>query len=106
MACVCILVFAILHYASITVSITGRLNLIVLLLRRYQEHGISKKWNSDILQTPKPMRTLFEDYPEQYNHSLTLTNVSGAFFLLGSGLSFALLAFFIEYTKYRRELMH
>lgn len=70
---------------------------------RYQEHGITQKWESDILQTSKPMKVLFDDYPEQHDslRSITLVNVSGAFFLLGIGLLFSVLAFFAEFVKYR-----
>lgn len=78
------------------------------LFHRYQEHGITQKWNSDILQTSKPMRTLFDDYPDQHKspNSITLLNVSGAFFLFGSGLLFSLVAFAVEFMKYKRDQMY
>ncbi|XP_037045738.1 uncharacterized protein LOC119081103 [Bradysia coprophila] len=75
-------------------------------IRRYQEHGIIHKWETDILQTPQEMKTLFDDYPEQTNslHSITIINVSGAFFLLGIGLSCSAIIFFVEFVKFRHTV--
>ncbi|KAJ6642098.1 hypothetical protein Bhyg_07044 [Pseudolycoriella hygida] len=72
---------------------------------QYQESGIVQKWHSDILRPSQYITTLFDDYPDQYKstHSITILNVSGAFFLLGIGLLLASLAYVAELVKNRRE---
>lgn len=64
------------------------------------------KWHKDILKTPKAMETLFDDYPEQTGsiRSLTIINVSGAFCLLGIGLSCSAVIFVVELVKIRHTV--
>lgn len=74
-----------------------------ILFFRYQEHGIIQKWFLDISRYHKERKTLFEDHPEREpHHQINLVNLSGAFFLLFTGLLLSVLSFLVEFMKYRR----
>lgn len=74
-----------------------------VVVGRYQESGIIHKWYLEFSREQKGYGTLFEDYPEKdFHHQINLVNLSGAFFLLCTGLAISAVSFFVEYIKYRR----
>lgn len=70
------------------------------IVGRYQEYGIIQKWYIDFSQNQKGVETIFEDYPQHDSRrQINLVNVSGAFFLLFTGLLLSIISFFVEFIQ-------
>lgn len=65
-----------------------------------------QKWYGSILSNEQGRyKAMFIDHPERdAQHKINLVNVSGAFYLLGTGLLVSAMSFFLEMLKYKRTL--